>query len=81
MTEIEELNEMKEKVEKAKEKKSRLTGQKEQLLSDLKTKYECESVESAKTLSDEKKETLSKKQEEFDKRFSMLKSSYNWNNM
>lgn len=77
--ESEKLLRMKKKIEDSKAEKSRLEGKKEQLENQLKTQFECETVDEAKkylsVLEDqleELQEQISGKEKEIEKKYEKL---------
>jgi hypothetical protein len=75
----EKLMDMKERIEKKKSEKSRLEGKKEQLESQLKREFECDSVEDAKLLIDkmdadieELDEKIQSKEKEIERKYEEL---------
>jgi hypothetical protein len=75
----EKLMDMKDRIEKKKSEKSRLEGKKEQLESQLKREFECDSVEDAKLLIDkmdadieELDEKIQSKEKEIERKYEEL---------
>lgn len=74
---IDKLNEMKEKIEKAKTEKSRLEGKMDELKDQLK-KAGYDSVKEAEEALVKMEETLDKLDAEFESGITELEEKYNW---
>ena len=71
------LDIMKRKVTEAKDKKTKLEGKLEQLMTEL-PKYDCETLEEADTKLEEMTETLDTMEPEIKEKITSLTDNYDW---
>lgn len=72
MTNAKTLLDLKEKIDKGKEKKNRLEGQQEEALSTLKKEFKCKSVKEGKKLLKEMQEEVDKDSKVLDRQIEKL---------
>ena len=77
MNSVEQLNAMKNKIEKAKQDDAKLQGQSEELMKTLEG-FGCSSIEEAEKLLEETQADLEAKQREFDEGVKELTERCNW---
>ena len=71
-----ELLQLKQKIEKGKQKLSELIGQKKNYLEHLKTEYKCNSVEEAKTLLEKYQKESQDLEDKIEKGLSKLEKTF-----
>lgn len=71
-----ELLQLKQKIEKGKQKLSELIGQKKNYLEQLKTEYKCNSVEEAKTLLEKYQKESQDLEDKIEKGLSKLEKTF-----
>lgn len=71
-----ELLDLKEEIDDAKNKVNRLEGRKEHLMQQLKEEWDCESIEEARQVLKELKEDIKDKQEQINETTDELKEKY-----
>lgn len=73
-----ELARLKKGIDEAKGNVSKLEGREEELLRQLKTEYNLDSIDEAKKEVEKMKKQIAKKEEEIRKQFDKLKGEYDW---
>lgn len=71
-----ELLQLKQKIEKGKQKLSELIGQKKNYLEQLKSEYKCNSIEEAKTLLEKYQNESQQLEDEIGKELSKLEKTF-----
>ena len=74
-----QLFEIKEKIDQAKESVSRLEGRRDHLLNQLEEQWECESVEEAESLLEEHNKEINDLEQKIDKGVKKLEKDYELN--
>lgn len=75
---VEELLALKQKLERKRDELSQLKGREEYLMEELKSKYNCLSIEEADDLFAEKSATLEKKKKTLQVKLAELQSEYDY---
>jgi len=79
MTDIaRDLEKLKGEIEKAKTDVARMEGQRDELLSSLRGKHNCKTIEAARTLADNKRKKKEKLDAEVEEGYRELKEQYEW---
>ena len=73
-----ELGKLKKGIDEAKNNLAKLEGREQELLNQLKTDFNLDSVEAAEKEIEKVKKHIVKKEEEITKQFNKLKEEYDW---